>query len=68
MEVVAYLRHPFSDGGLGDGVGRTDVGHGHGLQVGVAEGEVEAIDGKTGAGLATDVAYYPADRFEGVRS
>jgi len=66
VEVGADFLHPLADRGFGDAPACADLGHGQALQVGVSEGEVQAIDGEAGAILAADVADEAAGKLERV--
>jgi hypothetical protein len=66
MEFAADFLHPLADGRLRDPVAGRDRGHSVGLQFGVAEGEVEAVDGKPGAVLSADVADEATGELQGI--
>lgn len=63
MEVSADSRYALAHRSFGDAVLRRGGGHGLALHVGIAECEVETIDGEAGVSLAANVADNAATEF-----
>lgn len=66
MEVEADFLHALRNRGLRDAVLQRNLGHGDALQLGIAEREVDAVDGQSAAVLGAEVGDDASAELQGI--